>query len=241
MSKCYNPNLRKILMIGSLAQMLLILTACSTVVTTPVVTVVERTVLVVLTATNPPATDVPTLAHASATPAQSATTAPSATPAASSTPTSLPPSPTPEETSTATKAPTRTPGVLPTVVPISQVSMPGIIPGTIRYLPTASIQMNLQYSANQAPAGPKVSNVTFTIFFGATQVFQSTDDKAPYCAFGDDGTKCNTFIFDDYVNTWPGTHISIQDGTHSLRVRVQDDESPSNSWKLDIPFNVKLP
>ena len=37
------------------------------------------------------------------------------------------------------------------------------------------------------------------------------------------------------------THYSVLTGSYTLRVIVTDNETPSASWRLDVPFKVRLP
>ena len=210
----------------------LILSACSFPSSNPVEKVVENTVVVVITATNPPgmatnspATAVPALPAETATDTPIATAAPTGTPV----PTVVLPTPTLKP--------------VPTLVRISELPVPGPIGWKVRILPIGSIQMDVQYIPDTTSGDPHVTKVNFEIFKGSDLVFQSEDNKSPYCAFGDKGSKCSAFIFDDYVNTWPGSHLSIESGIHLLRITVHDNDSDplNNSWKVEVPFNIILP
>jgi hypothetical protein len=217
----------------------LILSACSFPLSNPVEKVVENTVVVVITATNPPgmATNSPDMATnspATAVPALPVETA-TDTPIAKAAPTGTP-VPT-------VVLPTPTLKPVPTLVRISELPVPGPIGGKVRILPIGSIQMDVQYIPDTTSGDPHVTKVNFEIFKGSDLVFQSEDNKSPYCAFGDKGSICSAFIFDDYVNTWPGSHLSIESGIHLLRITVHDNDSDplNNSWKVEVPFNIILP
>lgn len=216
-----------------------LLSACSLLTSpNPVVTVVEKTVLVVVTATNPPPTEAVGASAASATTAPSATAIPSDTPIPSITP--VPVTPTITLTPTRTITLTRTYSPPPTLVPLAVIAVPGAITGEFRYLPTASIEMKGEYVPYLTSGGPVVTKVTYQVYRGSDLVYTSSTTKGPWCLLSASGSGCNPLIFDDYVNTWPGSHISVLSGAHTIHLTIQDNESPSKSWTIDVPFTVKL-
>ena len=85
------------------------------------------------------------------------------------------------------------------------------------------------------PAAPGVTG-TFTPVSGMRMV-----TAAPFCAFGNKGTTCNPLVFDDFVYTWPGNHLSVQSGSYTKHVIVRDTAATNWQWSLDVPFKIKLP
>ncbi len=234
------PFYRYFLKIATLLTIASVISACSLNTTKPVVTVIEKTVMVVVTATNPPASATPaaTATTAATTTAAAATAVPSATTVSSAT--LVPATPTITQTAKPTITLTRTYSPPPTLVPLATISVPGAINGEFRYLPTASIEMKGEYVPYLVTGGPVVTKVTYQVYRGSDLVFTSSMTKGPWCLYGASGSGCSPLIFDDYVNTWPLTHISVVSGAHNIHLTIQDNESPSKSWSIDVPITVKL-
>ncbi len=129
----------------------------------------------------------------------------------------------------------------PTLAPMIATSVPGAIAGKLHYMTVGSSQLNVEYTAYPVSGGPSVNYVSFQIYFGTEQVYTNKDYTYPYCAFGDNGKVCSLFVFDDYVDTWPGKHISIANGDYTLRVGVQDKNTPPDTWSLTVPFKIVMP
>jgi hypothetical protein len=142
--------------------------------------------------------------------------------------------------------------VLPTRPPLPSPTPPRLlvqaIPGPFKaqiiypdYAPAARTQVWFQVKAHDPNVGSKdgagIKAVDFQIADSTGEVYRRTENNAPFCAFGDNQSNCNAWVFADYHNTWPSGK-PIQSGHHTLQVTVH----PANGDKMSqsITFEIQL-
>lgn len=87
--------------------------------------------------------------------------------------------------------------------------------------------------------GAGIKSVDFSISDKTGEVYKRTENNAAYCAFGGGEPDCNIFRFADNGYKWSGTNKPIQNGQHTLTVKVHpssgDDWSPKS-----INFQIQV-
>jgi hypothetical protein len=72
---------------------------------------------------------------------------------------------------------------------------------------------------------------------GAGAVYSKREERAPFCAFGDDGINCNPYDFAANANKWPdGTPIA--NGQYTLVVVTRATSGASK--REELPFAIQL-
>ena len=166
------------------------------------------------------------------TPTQPATTIPTATAssAAASTTAPEPPSATPEP-------PSATPEPTATLVPPQASSFPN---GQTNPYSTGldAFQTNASDPSVGENDGDGIESVNFEVVLnGAGAVYSTREERAPFCAFGDDGINCNPYDFAANANKWPdGTPIA--NGQYTLVVVTRATSGASK--REELPFAIQL-
>jgi hypothetical protein len=103
------------------------------------------------------------------------------------------------------------------------------------------IQVKLQLDGENAGKSEGINNVKFVVSADdGTEVYNSVENNAPYCIFGDNGGECNFWLIEDYVYKWYSGGEPLQEGHDVVNIYITTD-NPSNDmfWKAD--YNVKFP
>lgn len=195
-------------------------------------------IVIVVTATPPPATTTPIVIVVTATPAP-VIPSPTAQPTISST--NVPPSPTPRPTNTLPAPPTATP-FLPQLVVFDQG---GGNMDVFLYGGQTTKFLNFRAAACapnciNRPDGRDVNSVMFTVFRRTPQntlqwVFEHTENNAPYCIFGG-SAQCPYLNIADLNTKWPGSNTVIVNGDYVLKVDA--DGKNGASWHGSANFKI---
>jgi hypothetical protein len=87
--------------------------------------------------------------------------------------------------------------------------------------------------------GAGIKSVDFSISDKTGEVYKRTENNAAYCAFGGGEPDCNIFHFADNGYKWPGTNKPIQNGQHTLTVKVHP--SSGDDWgPKSINFQIQV-
>lgn len=87
--------------------------------------------------------------------------------------------------------------------------------------------------------GAGIKSVDFSISDKTGEVYKRTENNAAYCAFGGGEPDCNIFHFADNGYKWPGTNKPIQNGQHTLTVKVHP--SSGDDWgPKSINFQIQM-
>ena len=87
--------------------------------------------------------------------------------------------------------------------------------------------------------GAGIKSVDFIISDKTGDIYKRTENNAAYCAFGGGEPDCNTFRFADNGYKWPGTNKPIQNGQHTLTVKVHP--SSGDDWgPKSINFQIQV-
>lgn len=103
------------------------------------------------------------------------------------------------------------------------------------------IQVKLQLNGENAGKGEGINNVKFVVSADdGTEVYNSQENNAPYCIFGDSGGECNSWLIEDYVYKWYSGGGPLQEGHYIVNIYISTD-NPSDDmfWKAD--YNVEFP
>ncbi len=170
----------------------------------------------------------------------------SAIPPAATLPTVFPTN-TPRPPTATSVPPTSTPRPSPTpLVLVVQVVIPGNLDAKIlapNYSPAATTSLVFQVTARTKGSnrdGTGVKSVVFRFLdSNGNAVYARTEMNSPYCAFGDNGTSCDVWVFAQHNRQWPnGT--PIRNGTYKLDVTVNPLQG-SDSQRDDFTFKIQLP
>ncbi|CAG0975470.1 hypothetical protein ANAEL_01421 [Anaerolineales bacterium] len=103
------------------------------------------------------------------------------------------------------------------------------------------IQVRLQLNGKNAGKDEGIKNVNFVVFADdGSEVFNTVEENAPYCIFGDSGGECNSWVIEDYVYKWRSGGNPVKEGHYIVNIFINTDD-PSNDmfWKAD--YDVTFP
>ena len=103
------------------------------------------------------------------------------------------------------------------------------------------LQVNLQLNGQNAGKNEGIQSVRFVVYADdGSEVFNTVENNAPYCIFGDNGDECNSWVIEDYVYKWGSGGDPVKEGHYIVNIYINTD-NPSNDmfWKAD--YDVTFP
>jgi hypothetical protein len=103
------------------------------------------------------------------------------------------------------------------------------------------LQVKLQLNGQDAGKNEGIQSVNFVVFTDdGSEVFNTVENNAPYCIFGDSGNECNSWVIEDYVYKWGSDRDPVKEGHYIVSIYINTD-NPNNDmfWKAD--YDVTFP
>ena len=103
------------------------------------------------------------------------------------------------------------------------------------------IQVKLGLNGDNAGKDEGIKNVNFVVFADdGSEVFNTVEENAPYCIFGDSGGECNSWVTEDYVYKWRSGGDPVKEGHYIIKVYINTD-NPENDMFWFADYNVTFP